>query len=603
MNLREFLAELKRRRVYNVATAYVVGSWLLVQVATQVLPIFAIADWIVRLIVVLLIIGFPVVVACAWAFEITPKGIKRGAEVAQRRTIARRTGRKLVAVVIACAAIAAGLTVSRFITSRPSNAVPSSTAKSDSKSIAVLTFENLSADKTNEYFVSGMRDEIITSLARVRDLNVRSHISTGRNQSHPENLGALSHELGIGSVLKGSVQKAGDDVLINVQLLNAGSGQQLWSQSYRRNMQDVFSVQGEVAQQVAEALKITLAPAQEEKLLAPPTTSVRAHEMFLRAHALGAHADEESLEAKVALLENAVAEDPHYAMAWGDLAGAYLTIADAYRAPRDVLIPMRHAALMSVQNDEGLGVGHIWLGAVSMLYDRNFPLARRELERAVALNPNSPDAHRWLGWYLARAERDFDAGRGELQRARTLDPLYTWPLMFESMIQIASGKYESARQLAEQVMEIDPRFFYDVDPIANVYCAEGRWQEAVQRYESLASEMLTRPNFQLAICYSHIGQTDKTRRILADLLALSQQRYVDQAHVAAIYASLGEKDKAFAALNQACDDRSARVSTPRFYPWLSPLFADPRFDELEYKVAHSASTTPVSESDGSPNEH
>jgi tetratricopeptide (TPR) repeat protein len=165
--------------------------------------------------------------------------------------------------------------------------------------------------------------------------------------------------------------------------------------------------------------------------------------------------------------------------------------------------------------------------------------------------------------------------------------------MFECFIALARGDYEPALELAEQVMEVDPHFFYDVDPIANVYASMGRWQDAVKRYETLPAGTLTRPNFQLAICYVHTGQSDRARRILADLEELSRQRYVDQAHVAAIYAALGDKDKAFAALDRACADRSARVSTPRFYQWLSPLFNDPRFAALEYKVAHSAILSPL----------
>jgi TolB-like protein/Tfp pilus assembly protein PilF len=590
MNARTFFTELKRRRVYGVAVAYVVAAWLLIQVATQVLPFFGIPNWVVRLVVLLTIVGFPIAVVCAWAFELTPEGVKREGDVDRR--ITRKTGRKLTALIVI---VAAGVTVFRFQHSRqatePAKQPPLAVAI-DSNSIAVLPFANLSEEEANAYFVSGMRDEILTSLAQLRDLNVRSRTSTEKYQSHPQDLGALSRELGVASVLEGSVQKAGDDVLINVQLIDTRSRQQLWAQSYRHNVQDIFGVQGEVAQKVADALKIKLAPAQEQRLLVPPTTNARAHDLFLRGHALGAHSDEQSLEGKIALLQEAVAEDPHYAMAWGDLAGAYLTIADAYRAPREVLSPMRHAALMAVRNDEGAGVGHIWLGAVSMLYDRNFPLAKRELERAVALNPNSPDAHRWLGWYLARVERDFVAGREELQRARTLDPLYTWPIMFESYIEIARGEYESALHLAEQVLEVDPRFFYDVDPIANVYAAQGRWQDAVKRYQSLPPELLARPNFQLAICYVHVGESDRARQILTDLDALSQRRYVDQMYLAAIYAALGEKDKAFAALDRACDDRSARVSTPRFYPWLAPLFDDARFAALEFKVTHSAISDP-----------
>lgn len=165
--------------------------------------------------------------------------------------------------------------------------------------------------------------------------------------------------------------------------------------------------------------------------------------------------------------------------------------------------------------------------------------------------------------------------------------------MFESYIEIARGEYGSALQLAEQVMEIDPHFFYDMDPIANVYAAQGRWEDAIKRYQSLPAELLGRPNFQLAICYAHLGHSNRARQILSDLDALSQHSYVDQMHLAAIYAVLGDKDKAFAALDRACEDRSARVSTPRFYPWLAPLFTDARFAALEFKVAHSAISSPL----------
>lgn len=594
MNARTFFTELKRRRVYNVAAAYVVAAWLVVQIATQVLPFFDLPDWVVRLVVLFSILGFPIAIVCAWAFEITPGGIKREDEVDPHST--RRTGRRLTALIVVLAVLAAGVTVFRYQRSARASATarPTSVAavEIEEKSIAVLPFDNLSTDQSNAYFVSGMRDEILTSLARLRDLSVRSRTSSQKYQSHPEDLSAIRRELGVATVLEGSVQKVGDDVLINVQLINAQNGSQRWAQSFRRDVQDVFSVQGEVAQQVAAELKIKLAPDQEEELRAPPTTNVRAHDLYLRAHALGAHADEKSLEGKIALLQQAVTEDPHYAMAWGDLAGAYLTIADAYRAPLDVLEPMRHAARMAVQNDDGAGVGHIWLGAVSMLYDRNFPLAKSELERAVALGPNSSDAHRWLGWYLARVERNFPAGRAELQRARALDPSYTWPIMFECFIALARGEYEPAMHLAEQVMEIDPHFFYDVDPIAIVYAAEGRWEEAAKRYEALPPGTMTRPNFQLAICYAESGREDRARKILADLLALAEWQYVDQTHLAAIYAALGEKEKAFAALDLASTARSARVSTPRFYSWLAPLFDDPRFAALEDKVAHSALSSP-----------
>jgi eukaryotic-like serine/threonine-protein kinase len=460
------------------------------------------------------------------------------------------------------------------------------------KSVAVLPFDNLSEDKSNAYFASGMQDEIVTKLAQLGSLKVVSRTSTQKYEQAPRDIKAIARELNVTTLLQGSVQRVGDDLLINVQLIDPSTENHLWAESYKRRFENIFDVEAEVARNVADALKVKVRSSQQQRIATAPTTNLRAHDLFLRAHALGAHSDEQSLERKIALLQEAVAEDPHYAMAWGDLAGAYLTIADAYRAPLQVLEPMRHAALMSVQSDDKAAVGHIWRGAVAMLYSRDFPLARTELERAVALDPNSSDAHRWFGWYLARVERKFDAGRIELQKARALDPFYTWPLVFESAIDIAHGDYPTALQFAERIMEIDSRFFYDVDPIANVYAAMGRWPDAVKRYESLPAGTLTRPNFQLAICYAHLGESESARKILADLEAIAKQRYIDQTHIAAIYAALGDKDHAFAALDQACDDRSARVSTPRFFFWLAPLFDDPRFAALEEKVAHSAVSEP-----------
>jgi serine/threonine-protein kinase len=462
------------------------------------------------------------------------------------------------------------------------------TSGENQKSVAVLPFDNLSEDKANAYFVTGMHDEIVTKLAQLRNLKVVSRSSTAKYQQAPRDLRAIARELNVTTILQGSVQRAGDELLINVQLIDAETENHLWAESYKRRFEKIFDVETEVARSVADALKLNVPSAQQRRLVAVPTTNPRAHDLFLRAHALGAHSDEQSLARKTTLLQEAVAEDPHYAMAWGDLAGAYLTIADAYRAPVEVLEPMRRAALTAVQSDDKAAVGHIWRGAVAMLYDRDFPLAKSELERAVALDPNSSDAHRWFGWYLARVERKFDAARAELQRARSLDPFYTWPVWFESAIDLAHGDYDAAMHLAEHVMEIDPHFFYDVDPIAHVYAAMGRWQDAVKRYDSLPPGTLTRPNFQLAICYAQLGETERAHQILSDLEMLATQRYVDQTHIAGIYAALGEKDNAFAALERAADARSARVSTPRFFFWLAPLFDDARFPALEDKLAHSA---------------
>ncbi len=479
MDLAKFSSELKRRKVYKFAVAYVIGGWALAQGLAQVLPVFDIANWVVRLLVVLIVLGFPVALVLSWFFDLTRYGIVRTPDAES-----------------------------------PGKIDPVRTARPSEKSIAVLPFENLSEDKANAYFASGMGNEILTKLAQLAELKVISRASTEKYQSHPDDLGAVGRQLGVATVLEGSVQKAGDDVMISVQLIDAGSGTQLWAQSYRRALKNIFEVEGEVAEKVAEALKVKLVPAEAQRLVAPVTTNPRAHDLYLRAHALGAHSDEQSMEQTIALLRQALMEDPHFAAAWGDLAGAYLSIVDAYRAPLEILAPAQHAALMAVANDEGAAAGHIFFGAIALIFNRDFPVSKRELERGVALDPNSSDARRWHAWYLARVEKDFVAARAELERAQTLDPFYTWPAWAASAVAIAQGDYEAAMKFAERVLAIDPHFLYNEDPIAHVYVAMERWQDGVKRYESLPATTLGGSNFELAVCYAHTGETARAKQIL-----------------------------------------------------------------------------------------
>lgn len=483
-----------------------------------------------------------------------------------------------------------GITAAAFlIFERQNQTISQNTGLSDvsEKSVAVLPFENLSEDKNSAYFAGGVRDGILAKVAQVRGLKVMARSSTKKNESRPANLRELGSRLGVETFLAGSVQKVSEDIVIDLQLVDARTGGQLWAQRYQRKPKNISEVEGEVAHQVAEALKVKLTPDEAQRLRTAATTNPRAHDSFLRARALSAYSDEQSHEQQIALLREAVAEDPHYALAWAELAGAYIHICDVYRAPREILTPARDAAEKAVALDESLAAGHLVRAGIALSYDWNFPLAKREFERAIALDPNSAVAHRLYGWYLARTERNFVAARQEMAKARTLDPFYTWPLWAESSVAIAQGDYESALQLAKRVIEINPQFLYDEDPIAHVYVAMERWQDGVKRYESIPPARFNRPNFELAICYAHTGQVARARQILAELEALAQQRYVDHTHLAGIYAALGDKDKAFAALEQALKDRSARVYASRFYPWLAPLKDDPRFAELEKKVANS----------------
>ena len=287
MNARTFFTELKRRRVYNVAVAYVVVAWLLVQVATQVFPFFNIPNWVVRLVVLLTIVGFPVSLVCAWAFEMTAEGIKLEGDVDRR--ITRKTGRKLTALIVIVAAMAAGVTVFRFLHSQQGMEAakqPPLAVAIESKSIAVLPFENRSEDKANAYFADGIQDEILVRLAKIADLKVISRTSTRHYKSAPENLREIGQELGVAHLLEGSVQRAANRVRVNAQLIDARTDAHLWAQTYDRDLADVFAIQSEIAKAIAEQLQAKLSPNEKRAIEQPPTTDLAAFDLYSQAKSL-----------------------------------------------------------------------------------------------------------------------------------------------------------------------------------------------------------------------------------------------------------------------------------------------------------------------------
>src|SRR5439155_794607 len=284
-----FFAELKRRNVYKVAVAYAVVSWLLIQIATQVFPFFEIPNWAVRLVVLLLILGFPVALILSWAFEITPEGIKRESEIEPDKSITHHTGRKIVALTIVLGVAAAGLLAFQLLRSKSPNAaavLPSmaSNAAVDipSKSIAVLPFDNLSDDKSNAYFAEGIQDEILTRLSKIAALKVISRSSTQKYKSAPDNLREVGRQLGVANLLEGSVQKIANAVHINVQLIRAATDEHLWAESYNRPLDDVFGVEGEVAGAIAEQLNAKLTGAEAKAISDKPTQNVAAFDAYLR---------------------------------------------------------------------------------------------------------------------------------------------------------------------------------------------------------------------------------------------------------------------------------------------------------------------------------
>ncbi|HZE12175.1 MAG TPA: hypothetical protein VE086_00320, partial [Chthoniobacterales bacterium] len=287
MNPGNFFAELKRRNVYKVAVAYVVVAWLLIQAASILLPTFEAPAWVMKVFVLFLALGFIPALIFSWAFEITPEGIKRESEVVADKSIGSHTGRKIVALTIVLALIAAGLLAFQLLRPGGTRSVASgksedATERVPSKSIAVLPFENLSDDKANAYFAEGIQDEILTHLSKIAALKVISRSSTQKYKSAPDNLRDVGAQLGVAHLLEGSVQKIGNAVHVNVQLIRAATDEHIWAESYNRKLDDVFAVEGEVASTIADQLNAKLTGAEKEVLAQKPTNNPAAYDAYLR---------------------------------------------------------------------------------------------------------------------------------------------------------------------------------------------------------------------------------------------------------------------------------------------------------------------------------
>ncbi|MGB8342977.1 MAG: hypothetical protein WCE51_15440, partial [Chthoniobacterales bacterium] len=316
MNPPNFFSELKRRNVVRMAGLYLVGAWLLVQVAGTLLPVFDAPAWVMKSLVGVLAVGLVPALIFSWVFELTPHGLKRDEDVKPEESIAPQTARRMNRLIIAVLVLALGyFAVDKFVLA-PRRAVASNESSSgvSTKSIAVLPFENLSEDKANAYFAEGVQDEILTRLAKIADLKVISRTSTQHFKSSPENLPEIAKQLGVAHILEGSVQKANDQVRVNVQLIKAATDSHLWADTFDRRLTDIFAVESEIAQTIAETLQAKLTGSEKILLAQKPTANPDAYELYLKGRFFWNKRTGADLRKSIEFFQGAITKDPGYAL-------------------------------------------------------------------------------------------------------------------------------------------------------------------------------------------------------------------------------------------------------------------------------------------------
>ena len=590
MNPSNFLAELKRRNVYKVAIAYLVAGWALSQGIAQVFPVFDISNWAIRIIVLLIVVGFPVAVVFAWFFEITPEGVKR-TEVAD--AMPKSTGRKRHAwiyVVVAGAAISVALFfLGRYTASnRAAAAAPN---ELPAKSIAVLPFENLSEDKANAFFAEGIQDEILTRLAKVADLKVISRISTQHFKSAPENLPEIAKRLGVMHILEGSVQKASDQVRVNVQLINALTDAHLWADTYDRKLTDIFAVETEIAKAIADTLQAKLTGSEQHVIAARPTESTEAHQLYLKGRYFWNKRTGNDLKKSIDYFQQAIAVDPNYALAYAGVADAYVWL-PGYTAgtPRDCYPKAKAAATKALQLDDTLAEAHTTLALAIWLYDFDSAQAIREFQRAIELNPNYAIAHQQYGNNTLAALGRFDDAIVEGKRAVELDPLSLVINTDMGSDYYYARRYDEAIAQLRKTLEMDPGFYIAHLVLGQVLDAKGARDAAI--VECQKARALNDDPAVLGVlgrAYGLSGNKMEAEKILDQLKKLSQERYVSAYSFALTYLGLGDKEEALRWLEQSYQDRAGSdIGYIRVDPLLDPLRGDPRFEALAEKIVPAA---------------
>jgi len=440
MNVRSFFAELKHRNVYKVGIAYALVAWLLMQIASQIFPFFEIPNWAVRFVVLLLIIGFPVALILAWAFDLTPEGLKR-TKSADDLPAGSWDNRVWIYAII----VGVALSICLFFVGRYTVLRQTGTLGSPAKSIAVLPFENLSRDPDNAYFADGVQDEILTNLSRIADLKVIGRISVMQYKSGiARDLREIGHQLGVANVVEGSVQRSGNRVRVNAQLVDARSHRQLWGQTYDRDLADVFAIQSEIAKTIASQLQARLSSREESAINRPPTSNITAFELYAQAkNVLAIRNSRENLLQAANLLNQSVAHDPSFFQAYCQLAHTHDRI-------------------------YFLGYDHT---------PSRLALAEAAIETAFRLRPDAGEAQLARAQNLYRGYLEYDAALAELEVAGQTLPNNAGVFELKGYIQRRQGKQEEAVRSLERAIELDPRNIFTLQQIGLSYHHLRRYAE------------------------------------------------------------------------------------------------------------------------------
>jgi TolB-like protein/Tfp pilus assembly protein PilF len=539
-----FFEELQRRKVYRVAAAYIVAAGFLIQMASATFPAWELPNWSLRLVIALLLIGFPIALILAWAYDITAQGI----QITPTKGAHRRRNLILLIVTGVIVSASAGF----FL-------LPRAVSHKIDKSVAVLPFQNLSSDPENAYFADGIQEEVLTRLAKIADLKVISRASTQQYQSEPGNLAEIAKQLGVANILEGSVQKAADQVRVNVHLVNVQTGSQLWAETYDRKLSDIFNVETEIAKGIAESLQATLTGGEEQALATRPTNNPQAYDAYLRGLTFEARGNysSDALFKAIDFYDLAVRIDPNFALAWARLSGAHALL---YFNRGDTTAARRDAAKEALENAQKLQPNStetlLFTGYYQYWVLHDYAMAKATFGRVSKMLPGNSEVSYALA-AIARREGHWAESVAYWERGLALDPRNTALLTEVAFTYAALRQFPTAIKLYDRALDILPNELSLMASKASMYQAEGNLQEAAKLLVHVNAQTNSDPAVrtkltQLRLERNHTEATQLVQARQARLhVAFGIEKGTKQVGLALVQRVAGDTAQAKAAAEQA----------------------------------------------------
>ncbi len=586
-------SELRRRNVFRVAIAYAVAAWLLIEITATTFPILKLPNWSVTLVTVLMLLGFPPALILAWAFELTPAGIKLEKDVVRSESITHITGRKLDFIIIAVLVLALVFVVvdNYVLRDEPAAVVSEQTelpVQLLEKSVAVLPFANRSASEEDAFFVDGLHDDLLTHISKIGAIKTISRTSVMQYRDTNKTIPQIADELGVATIVQGGVQRAGDTIRINVQLIDAATDEHLWANTYDKQLtaENIFSIQSEIATAIAETLRVTLTPAEQQRLRNVPTRNITALETYFLGKQLLEKRTTESLSAAVEYFQLVIKLDPEFALAYSGLADAYMILPE-YSPSIDLDVATEKsvaAATRALSLDPDIPEVLASMAWNRLIHHYDWAEAEALLRRALKLQPNNTSALHWLSHVLSWQGQHEEAIR-LAERAVEVDPLSTLMRINVSYILADAGDHDTAIDISTETWERDPNYPELMGNLYLIYLRADRPTDAAKAMQLWAATTGRDATAieQVGNLLVHYKQSGEPVHLTANLLARAEFASED---LAQLFAFVGDSDNTLDALERATLEQSGSrsVLSMKVNPLYYFIRANPRFVDLMVRV-------------------